>query len=244
MTRRPPDLVSVTSSPDGGLTVTWALDTFYPDSEPGEKVLVSLDGALHQTLDGDETSADVAKELLEALGTHLLTIGIAYWWSGDPPEEQATAVQVPLYGGTGGGGVYPAAKPVVTVEAVRARTPHAPSSVTIRWKSNNYNDGRILWGPQSAPRQASSSIRPRGEVYEGTWTTDQPLQPATLYSFTVSVRNTLHSPGWIETTVVVRTPPNRLSVRDFLIAGGLPPVTGVRAAMGAERSVRRWLTGA
>jgi hypothetical protein len=246
MARRPPEILSVTSSAEGGMTVTWQVDEFFGDSEAGEKVLVELNGLAFQELDGDETSVDVDGDTLARFAPGLLTVGVIFWWSGNPAEEQHSAIQVPLHSSTvppGNQGIAPAAKPVVTIVRVQPRTAAAPSQVTIAWKSNNYNDGNIHWGPQAAPRQFTHNIRPVGTVYEGTWTTDRPLASATGYVFTVSVRNTLHSPPWIETSIVAMTAADVLSVRAFLVASGAPPTGGVRAAMGAERSVHRWLTG-
>lgn len=148
-------------------------------------------------------------------------------------------------GGTGGGntGVLPAAKPIVTVVQVQPRTVHGPSSIKIAWQSNNYNDGNIFWGPASAPAAFRRSIRPVGENYSGTFTTDRALTPATQYVFKVEVRNTLHSATWIATTILVRSAVDTLSARQFLLTSGRPVTTGLATLVGPTRSVRTMLVG-
>ena len=145
--------------------------------------------------------------------------------------------------GPGSAGVFPAAKPIVTVVQVRPRTLHSANTIEIAWRSNNYNDGNIVWGPASAPGAFRRSIRPRGEVYSGTFVTDQPLSPATPYVFMVEVRNTLHSPTWLSTTVIVRSAADTLSVRHFLVASGRPVTTGLASVAGPDRSLRKMLVG-
>lgn len=245
VTRRPPDILGVVALPGGGLEVRWGTDTFFGDSEDPERVLVALNGQVFDTLDGDETSATIDAEQVTSRAPGVLTIGIIYWWSGSPEETQQAAVQIPLSGAPGAGqaDVDPAKQPEVGV-AVEPRTPTTPLRLRVTWTSHNYNDGEIVWGPQSAPEQHRHSIRPRGTVYHGTWTTDQPVAPQTLYRASVRVRNTLHSPTWLSTSAWVRTPDAVLSVRAFLIAGRHAPAAGLRSAMGAERSVHRWLAGA
>jgi hypothetical protein len=61
------------------------------------------------------------------------------------------------------------------------------------------------------------------------------------------VRNTLHSPTWHKTTIVVRsaveTPalPPTPSVRLFLQRSGKPVTTALASLVGAAKSVRRML---
>jgi hypothetical protein len=246
MTRRPPTILSVASTADGGIEVAWEIDTFFADSAEPEKVLVDLNGLPFDELDGDETSIEIPAETLAALGTPAVAISISFWWSGSPPEEQQSSVSVPVQTGgpgTGTAGVLPAAKPIVTVVQVRPRTLHSANTIEIAWTSNNYNDGNIVWGPASAPTAFRRSIRPRGEVYSGTFITDRPLTPATEYVFKVEVRNTLHSPTWLSTTIVVRSATDTLSVRQFLLASGRPVTTSLAAVVGPTRSLRRMLVG-
>jgi hypothetical protein len=244
MTRRPPTILSALATDGGGIEVRWEVDSFFPDSAEPEKVLVDLNGRPFKELDGDEHSVTIPKETLATLGTSSAAISISFWWSGSPPEEQQTSVVIPVHTenpGGGGGGVFPAARPVVTVVGVQPRTLQAANSITIAWRSNNYNDGNIFWGPSASPRAFQRNIRPRGEVYHGTFITDQILTSATNYSFTVEVRNTLHSPGWIGTTAVVRSAANFRSLRRFLQASGVALPAALDALLGAERSLRRWL---
>jgi hypothetical protein len=246
MTRWPPVILSVASTADGGIEVVWEVDSFFADAAAPEKVLVDLNGLPFQELDGDETSTEIPAEMLAALGTPTVVISISFWWSGAPPEEKQDSVVVPLQtGGPGPGpaGVLPAAKPIVTVVQVRPRTLLSPNTIEIAWQSNNYNDGNIVWGRASDADAFRRSIRPQGEVYSGTFVTDQPLTPATQYVFKVEVRNTLHSPTWLATTVVVRSASDTLSVRHFLLASGRPVTTGLASVVGPSRSLRKMLVG-
>lgn len=246
MTRRPPTILSVASTAEGGIEVAWEVDTFFSDSEEPEKVLIDLNGVPFDQLDGDETSIEVPAETLAALGTPAVAISISFWWSGSPPEEQQSSVSVPVQtGGSGPGntGVLPAAKPIVTVVQVRPRTLLSANTIEIAWKSNNYNDGNIVWGPASAPTVFRRSIRPRGEVYSGTFITDRTLTPATQYVFKIEVRNTLHSPTWLSTTIVVRSASDTLSVRQFLLASGRPVTTSLATVVDPTRSIRKMLVG-
>ena len=246
MTRRPPSILSIASTAEGGLEVKWAVDTFFPDSAPPEKVLIELNGLEFKALDGDEDSVEIPAATITSLGAQVIAIGVIFWWSGSPPEEQQSVVSVPVGSGGGGGGntgVFPARKPVVTIVNVQPRTVNTASSITIAWKSNNYNDGNIFWGPKNAPAAFRHNIRPRGEVYSGTFKTNQPLSAATEYVFKVEVRNTLHSPTWISTTIIVRSAADTLSVRQFLFTSGKPVTTGLAAVVGPAKSVHKLLAG-
>ncbi len=244
MARRPPVILSALSTADGGLEVKWEVDTFFGDSDDPEKVLVDLNGQLFEQLDGDETSVEIPAARIAAFPQQVV-ISVSFWWSGPPAEEQQSSVTVPVNQGGGGGaaGVLPAAKPIVTLVGVQPRTVNAASNIKIAWKSNNYNDGNIIWGPTGAPNAFTHNIRPVGEHYSGEFVTNRPLTAATLYSFKVEVRNTLHSPGWISTTIFVRSPADTLSVRQFLVTSGRPVTTGLATVVGADRSVHRLLVG-
>jgi len=246
MTRRSPNILSIASTAEGGLEVKWEVDSFFADSEPPEKVLIDLNSVPFKQLDGDEDSVEIPAETITALHVQVVAVQVIFWWSGSPPEEQQSVVTVPVQTGGGGGGqsgVFPAKKPVVTIVKVQPRTVNSASSITIAWSSNNYNDGNIFWGPKNAPEAFRQNIRPRGEVYSGTFTTNQPLSAATEYVFKVEVRNTLHSPGWISTTIIVRSAANTLSVRQFLLTSGKPVTTGLATVVGPTRSVHQLLAG-
>jgi hypothetical protein len=247
MTRRPPSILGAAPTSDGGVEVAWEVDTFFADSEEPEKVLVDLNGVqFGDPLDGDEDSIEIPAATIAALGTPVVVIGISFSWSGLPSEEQQSVVSLPVQlGGPGSGnaGVLHAAKPIVTVVHVQPRTVLSVNSIEIAWTSNNYNDGNIFWGPASAPNAFRRNIRPVGERYSGTFVTDRPLQPATQHVFKVEVRNTLHSPTWISTSMVVRSAADTLSVRQFLIASGRPVTTGLAALVGPARSLRKMLVG-
>lgn len=245
MSRWAPSIVSVASSDGGGIEVKWEVDSFFADSEPPEKVLIDLNGAPFTQLDGDEDSVEIPAATLTGLGAPSVTIGISFWWSGTPPEEKQSVVTVPLQGPiTGGSGVAPAARPIVTVVRVQQRTVQTPASITIGWRSNNYNDGNIHWGPAAIdPAPFHHSIRPVGTVYHGTFTTDRPLDGNARYAFRVEVRNTLHSPTWIGTTIVVRSAPATLSVRKFLLDSGRPASTSLASLVGQPKSLHTLLFG-
>jgi hypothetical protein len=244
MTRRPPSILSFFSTSDGGIEVNWEVDSFFPDSAEPEKVLIDLNGVPFKELDGDETSVEIPLEKLVAFGVAQVAISVSFAWSGPPAETLQSVVLVPIQiGGAVGGGVVPAAKPIVTVVHVQPRTVLTASNIEIAWKSNNYNDGNIFWGPKSAPEAFRRNIRPVGEVYHGTFTTNQPLSPATQYVFKVEVRNTLQSPRWISTTIMVRSAPDTLSVREFLIASGRPVTSSLAALVGPAKSLHKMLVG-
>ena len=245
MSRFPPSILSVASSAGGGVEVTWEVDRFFADAEAPDMVLVDVNGVRFSQLDGDETSVESPQERLAGPGLTAAVVSISFRWSGSPAEELQSSVPVPLQvaGGSGSTGVAPAAQPVVTVEKVQARTHQVASSITIAWRSNNYNDGNIFWGPAEQPAAFRHSIKPTGTIYHGTFQTDQPLFAAVNYFFKVEVRNTLHSPGWLSTTAVVRSAPNTVSVRQFLQRSGLPAASSLHGLVGAGRSVRQMILG-
>ena len=61
--------------------------------------------------------------------------------------------------GGGGTGVFPAARPVVTVVGVQPRTLQAANSIAIAWRSNNYNDGNISGALLRPGRFSETSVR-------------------------------------------------------------------------------------
>jgi hypothetical protein len=81
------------------------------------------------------------------------------------------------------------------------------------------------------------------QIGEIRFVTDQPLAPASRYQFRVEVRNTLHSPTWLATTIVVRSASDTLSVRQFLLASGRPADSSLAPLVGPSRSLHRMLTG-
>lgn len=253
MTRRPPSIQGVFSTSGGGLKVAWTLDTFFPDSAEPERVLVDLNGNLFENLDGDQTSVDVPQATVTALGGSSIIVSVSFWWSGSPAEEQQSSVVVPVQGAPGPGneGVYPATKPVVSLVRVQARTPTSPASIEIAWRTNNHNDGNIFWGPVAAPRSFVRNIRPaNASVTTGMFATDQPLTSGVLYSFTVEVRNTLHSPEWLATTALIRAAaeaPKTIvpttSLRQYLQQTGRPITSSLAPLVGPSNSIRKMILG-
>src|SRR4051794_27410499 len=69
LVRRPPDILSVTPSGGGDITVVWQVDTFYLDTEEPETVSVILNGLHFAELDGGDTSIVIPQATLAALGT-------------------------------------------------------------------------------------------------------------------------------------------------------------------------------
>jgi hypothetical protein len=141
-------------------------------------------------------------------------------------------------------------KPIVTLVHVQPRTASSVSNIRIHWKSNNYNDGNIIWGPSNAQTAFTRNIRPPNDsVSSGFFTTDQALSPGTPYFFKVEVRNTLNSPTWISTTVVVRSPAEAptaiptFSVRQFLQSSGRPVTSSLASLVGPTKSVRKLIVG-
>ena len=241
MTRRPPSILG--GSPSGGdVEVRWEVDSFFGDSEAPEKVLIELNGAAYKELDGDETSVTIPAAAISALGAQVVNVGVVFWWSGPPVEEQHSVFTFTV-AGPANGGVFPAATPAVNVVRVVPRTSSGAATITIAWRSNNYNDGNIVWGPESNATAFRHSIRPRGEHYSGEFTTDQMLSSGVRYVFRVEVRNTLHSPGWLASTITVAVPAALSSVREYLLLSGKPVPGGIAAFVGPARSVRTWIRG-
>jgi len=252
MTHRPPSIVGVFSSADGGFEVSWAVDTFFPDSDEPEKVFIDLNGMAFKELDGDEDSVEVLLTVINALASPAVTVSVSFWWAGPPAEELQSSEVVPVSTGAvnGNAGVFPAMRPIVTLVGVQPRTANNPSSITIGWRTNNHNDGNIFWGPASAPRSFVRNIRPaNASVTSGTFTTDRPLTANTQYFFTVEVRNTLHSPQWLATTVVARSATESVAVvrtsslRQFLQQSGRPVTSSLAAVVGPSRSLRALILG-
>lgn len=224
------------------MEVRWEVDTFFGDSDVPEKVIVELNGRVHAELDGDETSVTIPGADIMALGAQVVVVGVVFWWSGSPPEEQQSVFTFTVPGAASGG-VLPAATPAVALVRVVPRSAKGPASITIGWRSNNYNDGNIVWGPEQSPTAYRHSIRPKGERYSGEFATDRPLTAGMRYVFRVEVRNTLHSPGWVASTLTVTVPAALSSVRAYLQLSGRPVDGGIAALVGPARSVRTWMRG-
>ena len=252
MTHRAPSILGVFSSGEGGFDLHWGVDTFFPDSDAPEKVLVDLNGLAFKELDGDEDSVEVPLAVITALGSPAISVSVSFWWSGPPAEELQSSLIVPVSTGTvaGNAGVFPAMRPIVTLVGIQPRTANKPSSITIAWRTNNHNDGNIFWGPASAPRSFGRNIKPaNASVTSGTFTTDRPLTANTQYFFTVEVRNTLHSTQWLATTVVARSateaPPvvRTNSVHQYLQQTGRPVTSSLATLVGPSRSLRKLILG-
>ncbi|PJJ62304.1 hypothetical protein CLV54_2103 [Compostimonas suwonensis] len=235
------------SASSSALELNWEVDSFFGDSEAPERVLVSLNGRLFTNLDGDDTTVSIPAAAIGSLGSTVIAVGVSFWWSGSPPEELQSVFTFAIPGANNGG-VFPAAPPSLSLVRNVPPTSNGPAVITISWRSNNYNDGNIFWGPTSNPRAFSRSIKPKGEIYSGEFPTDRPLSPGTAYSFRVEVRNTLHSTEWLASTLIVvaavATPAAASwSVRARLLASGKPLTAGISAFVGPSRSVRTWLRG-
>ena len=122
-------------------------------------------------LDGDEVSVEVPAETLAALGTAVVAIGISFWWSGSPPEEQQSAVSVPVQGGgtPGNAGVLPAAEPPALHLAERWDNFRALCRVTLgETKADALPDLPPLTAEQRRPVQhrffrSAAPVTPRTE---------------------------------------------------------------------------------
>jgi len=244
MTHRPPSILSASSTADNGIEVKWEVDAFFVDSAQPEKVRIDLNGVPFKELDGDENSVEIPAAAIVAAGTPVLVIGVSFLWSGSPGDEQQSVLSLPVQtSSSNNAGVRPTKKPVVMLVHVQKRTAQTASNIEIAWVSDNYNDGNIFWGPANAPTSFKRNIKPIGEVYNGKFTTNQPLSPATPYVFKVEVRNTLQSPTWISTTIIVKSAADTLSVRQFLQASGRPVSTGLATLVGPTKSVHKLLVG-
>ncbi len=242
MARWAPNIVSVASNGEGGVEVQWAVDTFFSDSEEPEKVFIALNGVPFQELGGDETSTEIPADKIAA-SAPVLTIGVIFWWSGDPPETKQSVVQVPVQSAadtTGGAAVK---KPEVTVVHVLPRTRTRPNTIRIHWESHNYNDGNIIWGPDLSNRPGRKSIATKTAHYRGDFDA-QPLQSGVVYFFKVEVRNTTQPPApWHSTTIAVRAAIDTLSVAQFLDESRLGRTTPLATLVGPEKSVRTLVLG-
>jgi len=99
------------------------------------------------------------------------------------------------------------------------------------------------YGQAGAPRLFASVLYKNNEPTPTTFTTNQPLSSATQYVFKVEVRNTLQSPTWISTTIIVRSAEDTLSVRQFLLASGRPVSTSMATLVGPAKSLHKLLVG-
>lgn len=243
MTRHPPSIDSVVPT-DGGLTVDWSVDDFFADSESPDKVRVDLNGVVFRELAGDSTELQVPKASILALGASEVMVSVSFLWNGSPSEElQTTSPPIPVNSGstTVGGGLPP--PPTVHVEKVQGRTLNSQASITLSWASNNYNDANVFWGTQSQQPKFQTRIPPHGDVYHGTFTTDKPLIGGEFYVFDFQVRNTMLSPTWFSTKIVVRALPDVSSVRKFMQVSGLPGSATLRTIVGSGGRMRPLLFG-
>ena len=78
MTRRPPSILSIASTAEGGLEVKWEVDKFFEDSAPPERVLIDLNGAPFKELDGDEDSVEIPVATITSLGAQVIAISVYF----------------------------------------------------------------------------------------------------------------------------------------------------------------------
>lgn len=198
MSRKPPTIVAIYPLTDGSLRIEWDLDRFFEDPEHPEEleephqVWVELPTGPLPPMDGSSRSFDIPAELLEAYAGGQLTGSVVFRWAGPPDDVLASAFgPIPVAGGgsrPGGSGQVPQT-PVVTVVARHPKTSQRPNRITISWSSYSYTHGLVIWGPATDPERYTHKFRPRGTVYTGEFTTDQPLSPRTAYRFLVRVEN-------------------------------------------------------
>jgi hypothetical protein len=218
-----PKITSVGFEQDGGQD--------FRESQPPDDVYVEL-GTQVKDLEADDRSIVIAREDLKPFEGHALAINVGFKWVGPPDEVRWSGVVVGIPGGASAPVSPDPAKPVVQIRLEPATLTH-PNRATVSWSSFSYTDGNILWGPHGSPREHKHSFEPRGTTYRGAWTTDIPLAPRALYSFTVQVRDSLTTKRWIETTVEMESAANHHSVRSFLAASGISGQP-LRKALGAQ----------
>lgn len=240
MSRRPPDIVQAGLQSDGNLRIAWEVDSFFSDSESPDDVLAEI-GGQPRDLGGDARSLDISADELKPLTGTTLTINIGFKWTGPPDDIRWSTLSllIPRSGTTAPAQGPP--RPTVTLRAEAQVLAH-PNRITVGWGSDSYTDGNILWGDPADPRANRHNIKPKRTVYHGEWTTETPLAPQTLYSFTVQVRNSFTTTSWVEATVGIVSASNHHSVRQFLAASGVsgrtmqqafgPSGSRIRKAMG------------
>ena len=237
MSHWPPNITQWGETSDGSLEIAWEVDSFFPDSEPPDDVLVDLDAVLYQDLGETGRSVTIPPKDLKRFQGTVLNVGVTFTWSGPPADSKVSSVSIQVGSPIPVQGNGPS-KPSVTIESTIPQTLHHPNQITLKWSSSSYNDGNILWGPIATPRIWSDSIKPKDDTYSGEWTTDRPLAPRTGYSFTVQVKNSLTTNAWVETTTAGRSAANFQSVRQFLSASGVKGPS-LRTAIGHAGSLRQ-----
>lgn len=257
MSRWAPEIMSALwDEQTGALAVAWRAPDFQDFESPDHVIVEEAHGFSSGLLDPDETSyaidGNVARNLAKS-GIGLLTIGVIFQWGAEPDDDvRKSGVEIPnpywQQPGVGAGGPE---RPRLRATA-HARTMAAPASITLGWESNNWTEGRIEWGPNDNPRAFLHRIKPgpghyNPEIdrlrYNGEWRTDVSLQPSTIYSFSLAVRNPHETPTWFETSIAVRSADDTLSIREYMIANALDAGTPLRGAMQPELSTHIWLTG-
>lgn len=237
MSHWPPSFTEYGSTSDGSIKIVWEVDSFFPDSEAPNDVLVDLDGIQYQDQGPDGRSIEIPPKDLKPFQGQILNVGVTFKWSSPPAQPLVSTVSILVGGPVAATGNGPS-KPAVTIKSATAQTLKHPNQIILGWSSSSYNDGNILWGPISSPRMWSHSIKPKTDTYSGEWTTDRPLAPRTIYSFTVQVKNSLTTNVWVETTIAAKSAANFYSVREFLGASGVKGPS-LRTAIGHGGSLRQ-----
>jgi hypothetical protein len=237
MSHQAPSITEWGSTSDGSMKVAWEVDSFFPDSEAPDDVLVDLDGIEYRDLGSAAREIEIPPKDLKPFEGHVLIVGVTFKWSGSPADTKVSSVSILVGGSVAPSGTGPS-KPAVTIKSATAQTLKHPNQIILGWSSYSYNDGNILWGPISNPRMWSHSIKPKTDTYSGEWTTDRPLASRAIYSFTVQVKNSLTTNVWVETTVAAKSAVNFHSVRQFLNASGVQGPS-LRKAIGHGGSLRQ-----
>jgi hypothetical protein len=247
MARRPPEIVSAIPNQVGGLRVEWRVDQFYSDSEPGEKVLIEVNGILEATLDGTESSYDIAKDTIQRFRLQRipsLTVGIIFWWGdGSAAEEQQSVITVSL-----------GAQPPPALEQPQERQWMVPPR-NLRVTGYNKHHSTLVWdnGQYYSKilvnwRLKTNMLAEQVELAGRARTVDiSEIIPNSDYI--IGVKGGLQR--WLfgiagytysEWACLDWTPLlDTCSVRAVLAFRGIPADAGIRVAVGSGGSVSRWL---
>lgn len=240
-----PSITSYNYDENGNLTVSWSVDHFFTDPELPEDVSIEINNLSYKrNLGSDAREIEIpAKDLLRFNGG-AINLTVVFEWFNEPSHFSARAsVTIPLHstsGGTSGGGLP---TPVLRVVAIEPKILHKQNRITIGWSSDNYTHAKVIWGAiGGSKRQVESEPGRRGrEVdYTGVFTTDVDLAPNTPYEFSVEVKNNMRSQSSTSVPTMVRSAANIRSLRQFLLASGIPQDQGIRikTVMGGGISLR------
>jgi hypothetical protein len=209
-----------------------------PRKEPSERIVSATSpNKVKQYNISPSTNQYVIRDL--SPGTKY-TFKVCYAWGvgyANACSEEVNATT------TGSASDDPLPTPVLRVVAIEPKILHKQNRITIGWSSNNYTHAKVIWGAIGGSKRevVSEPGRNGREVdYTGTFTTDVDLTPNTPYEFSVEVKNNMRSQSSTSEPIMVRSAANFRSLRQFLLASGIPQDQGIRikTVMGGGISLR------